>query len=149
MFRKNVAALIRCNDKYLACFRSDHSKWQNVQGGIEDSDSSPIAAIIRETVEELGIDEQDFKIIYKSKYWRRYFFPKEILKKARFEGNIGQEQLWFLIEIKNINCVHLEKSVGEFQKVDLFTIDKFLELYSEWKKPSFYDFCRELGIIKI
>ena len=27
-------------------------------------------------------------------------FPKEILKKLDLEGNIGQEQLWFLIEIK-------------------------------------------------
>lgn len=147
MFRKNVAALIKCHDKYLACFRSDHNKWQNVQGGIENSDHSPIAAIIRETKEELGIEEKDFKIIYRSKFWRRYFFPKHILKKARFEGNIGQEQLWFLIEIKDIKCIHLEKSVGEFQKVDLFTIEQFLSNYSEWKKPSFYDFCREIGII--
>ncbi|MBX9839827.1 MAG: NUDIX domain-containing protein, partial [Silvanigrellaceae bacterium] len=122
MFRQNVAALIKFKDKYVACFRSDHSTWQNVQGGIEDSDKSPLKAIIRETKEELGLEENAFKIIYQSKYWRRYFFPKEILKKERFKGNIGQEQLWFLIELKNFNSIHLEKSVGEFQKVDLFEI---------------------------
>lgn len=147
MFRKNVAALIKCNDKYLGCFRSDHSKWQNVQGGIEQSDGSPTEAIIRELKEELGISEKDFKIIYKSKFWRRYFFPKKILKKPRFAGNIGQEQMWFLIEIQNMNCIRLENSVGEFQKVNLFTINKLLAAYSEWKKPAFYDFCREINLI--
>jgi len=148
MFRQNVAALIKFKDKYVACFRSDHSTWQNVQGGIEDSDKSPLKAIIRETKEELGLEENDFKIIYQSKYWRRYFFPKEILKKERFKGNIGQEQLWFLIELKNFNSINLEKSVGEFQKVDHFEIERFLETYSKLKKPGFYDFCRELGVIK-
>ncbi|APJ04835.1 NUDIX domain-containing protein [Silvanigrella aquatica] len=147
MFRENVAALIKCQDKYLACFRSDHRTWQNVQGGIEKTDQSPTHAIIRETKEELGVQEKDFKILYQSKFWRRYFFPKEILKRDRFKGNIGQEQLWFLIELNNINSVHLEKSVGEFQKVDLFTIDKFLLTYSEWKRAAFYDFCRELNLL--
>ena len=148
MFRENVAALIKYQDKYLACFRSDHSTWQNVQGGVEKSDKSHSDAIIRETKEELGVKESDFKIIYKSMYWRRYFFPKEILKKERFKGNIGQEQLWFLIELKSFDSIKLEKSLGEFQKVDLFSIEKFISEYSKWKRPAFYDFCRELGLVK-
>ncbi len=149
MFRENVAALIKYQDKYVACFRSDHRTWQNVQGGIEKTDKSPLHAIIRETKEELGVHENDFKIIYKSIYWRRYFFPKEILKKERFKGNIGQEQLWFLIELKSFNSIKLENSVGEFQKVDLFTIEKFLSTYSKWKLPAFHDFCRELELLKL
>jgi putative (di)nucleoside polyphosphate hydrolase len=147
MFRENVAALIRYKNKYLGCFRSDHRTWQNVQGGIEKSDKNPLDAIIRETKEELGVTEKDFKIIYQSIYWRRYFFPKEILKKQRFKGNIGQEQLWFLIELKDYNSIKLEKSAGEFSKVDLFTIQDLMNFYSIWKKPSFYDFCRELDLI--
>lgn len=148
MFRENVAALIKYQDKYLGCFRSDHRSWQNVQGGIEKSDKSPQNAIIRETKEELGLNESDFKIIYKSIYWRRYFFPKEILKKDRFKGNVGQEQLWFLIELIRFDSINLEKSLGEFQKVDLFTIEKLIDVYSKWKLPSFYDFCREINIVK-
>ncbi|RDB36672.1 NUDIX domain-containing protein [Spirobacillus cienkowskii] len=147
MFRENVAALIRYKNRYLGCFRSDHRTWQNVQGGIEKTDKNPMDAIIRETKEELGVTEKDFKIIYQSIYWRRYFFPKEILKKNRFKGNIGQEQLWFLIELQDFNAIKLEKSAGEFSKVDLFAIQDLINFYSSWKKSSFYDFCRELDLL--
>ncbi|KAB8028459.1 NUDIX domain-containing protein [Fluviispira multicolorata] len=149
MFRENVAALIKCNNMYLACNRTDHNTWQNVQGGIEESDKSPLHAIIRETIEELGVEEADFKIIYKSKFWRRYYFPKEILNRERFKGNVGQEQLWFLIELKDINKIDLKKSVGEFKKVKLVNIEDFVDIYSQWKIASFYDFCRELNLLKI
>lgn len=77
MFRENVAALIKYQNKYIACCRADHSSWQNVQGGIEESDQSPLHAIIRETKEELGLNENDFKVVYKSMYWRRYFSQRK------------------------------------------------------------------------
>ncbi|BBH54416.1 NUDIX domain-containing protein [Fluviispira sanaruensis] len=148
MFRENVAALIKCNNMFLACNRTDHNMWQNVQGGVEKFDKSLRHAIIRETVEELGVKEEDFKITYQSKFWRRYYFPKEILKRDRFKGNLGQEQMWFLLELNDIKSIHLEKSAGEFKKVKLLNIGEFLSIYSEWKLASFYDFCREINLIK-
>ena len=146
-FRANVAALIRYQDKYIACCRSDYSSWQCVQGGIEPTDISPLHAIKRELQEELGVTPNDYKIIYQSKFWRRYYFTKSILAKKRFKDNIGQEQLWFLVELTDLKSIQLEKSEGEFDRTELFDLPKLLELYSSWKKSPFYDFCRELGLI--
>lgn len=146
-FRANVAALIRYKDKYVGCCRSDYNTWQCVQGGIEPTDASPAAAIERELYEELGIHLNEFKIIHQSSFWRRYFFTKEILARKRFEKNIGQEQMWFLVEITDFNCIQLELAQGEFDCASLFDIQELLNSYSQWKKPPFYDFCRELGIL--
>ena len=95
MFRANVAALIRYENKYVACGRSDFKTWQCVQGGIEEVDLSPIDAIKRELMEELGLEENSYRILFQSRFWRRYYFTQEILAKNRFQHNLGQEQLWF------------------------------------------------------
>lgn len=147
MFRANVAALVQCQEKYIACYRADHSSWQSVQGGIEESDSSPEAAIIREVQEELGVLPEDFKIIKRSKFWRRYYFTKKILNSSRFKENIGQEQLWFLIQLNNFKSVNLENSHGEFSKVELFDLETLLLSYSSWKYAPLFDFCREIGLL--
>lgn len=148
VFRSNVAALIRYKDKYVACCRTDYDSWQCVQGGIEPTDISPIHAIKRELQEELGLNESSYKIISQSKFWRRYYFTKEILKKKRFEKeNIGQEQLWFLVELLHPKEIQLEKSSGEFNRTELLTLSQLLNSYSVWKKSPFYDFCRELGLL--
>ncbi len=147
MFRANVAALIRCQDKYIACYRMDHKSWQCVQGGIEPTDTSPSNALTRELEEELGVNKNDFKIINQSKFWRRYYFTQDILKNKRFKDNRGQEQLWFLIELHSFDRIHLEKSQGEFARVELFDLPSLLSSYSMWKQAPFYDFCRELGLL--
>ncbi|MES2614140.1 MAG: NUDIX domain-containing protein [Bdellovibrionota bacterium] len=146
--RPNVAALIRFQGSYVACCRSDYnSSWQCVQGGIEPTDTTPRAAIERELQEELGISPKHFKIIYQSQFWRRYYFTKSILAKKRFAHNIGQEQLWFLVEIDDFKNIHLNQSLGEFDKVELLSIPQLLNSYSHWKKSPFHDFCRELGLL--
>jgi len=154
VYRKNVAALIRCQGQYVACFRSDYGSWQSVQGGVEPHDLSLEDALTRELNEELGILPTDFKILYRSKFWRRYLFlsdtPLKQQRKLRDpskSSRVGQEQLWFLIEIPDISCVHIENSMGEFARVDLFSITQFLSVYSQWKRAAFYDFCREIDII--
>lgn len=148
MFRKNVAAIIICQGKYLGCYRSDYNTWQCVQGGMEPTDSTPTHAIIREIQEELGVSPSDFKIIHQSKFWRRYYFTPDILKNTSRGNHIGQEQLWFVAELNQLESVHLEKSHGEFSKVELFDIDFLLQQYSYWKRAAFYDFCRECGFIR-
>jgi 8-oxo-dGTP pyrophosphatase MutT (NUDIX family) len=153
MYRKNVAALIRCQGQYVACFRSDYASWQSVQGGVEPFDASLEDALGRELNEELGISPQNFKILYQSKSWRRYLFPSDAGQRQKREASdpskahyIGQEQLWFLIEIPDISCIHLEKSLGEFSRVELFSIEHFLSVYSPWKQDIFHDFCHEIGL---
>jgi putative (di)nucleoside polyphosphate hydrolase len=146
MFRANVAALIRCGTKYVACRRADHNTWQCVQGGIELTDPSPLSAIIREIQEELGVKENDFVVVYQSKIWRRYYFTESVLKEKRFKDNVGQEQLWFLIDLPNFDSIHLENSEGEFSKVKLVELPLFLKSYAPWKHAPFYEFCQELGL---
>lgn len=147
MFRKNVAAIIICQGKYLGCLRSDHNTWQCVQGGMEPTDLSPQDAIIREIQEELGVSKLDFKVTYQSHFWRRYFFTEAILKKNHRGNHIGQDQLWFLVELNKLSNIHLEKSHGEFSEVELFDIAFLLSQYSYWKRAPFYDFCREVGFV--
>jgi hypothetical protein len=148
MFRENVAALIKYEEKYLACFRADYDSCQNVQGGIEITDHAPLCALNRELQEELGLcDDTAFAVVYQSTCWRRYFFPKNIQKTGRFHKMIGQEQLWFLIDLKSLDAINLGKSSGEFKKVELMNLEKFIKIYSHWKLAPFYDFCRELGLL--
>lgn len=152
MFRLNVAALIQCQNKFMGCHRSDHATWQCIQGGIELNDDNNTAALGRELREELGLEPQDWALINCSRFWRRYEFPEEILKKKRFENNrllnnLGQEQLWFHIEIAHLNKIDLAKSTGEFNKVDLFSIQNLIDVYSPWKRAIFIDYCRELNLI--
>lgn len=152
MFRLNVAALIQCQNQFVGCHRSDHAAWQCIQGGIELSDAHSLAALGRELKEELGLETKNWTLLHCSRFWRRYEFPEEILKKKRIENNrllnnIGQEQLWFHIEIANINQIRLEESTGEFDRVDLFPIHKLINIYSPWKRAIFIDYCRELNLI--
>jgi putative (di)nucleoside polyphosphate hydrolase len=146
-FRPNVAALIRTQDKFIACCRADYSSWQCVQGGIESTDVSPIAAIQRELDEELGLKLGEYKIISQSKFWRRYYFTKEILAKNRFADNVGQEQMWFLVELTEKHSFQLDGAHGEFSHVEICSLQQLIQQYSQWKRPPFYDFCRELGLI--
>lgn len=146
MFRKNVAAVIKCDNQFLGCYRSDHKTWQCVQGGIEPTDLSIAHAITREIQEELGLDSAYFSIQYQSKFWRRYHFTEQILKNNSRGNHIGQDQLWFLVELEDISKIRLEQSHGEFSKVQLFEIEFLMQQYSYWKRAAFYDFCREIGL---
>lgn len=147
MFRINVAALIRCRGQFVGCGRSDYHTWQCVQGGMELTDISPRHAIERELQEELGLSPNDYHIVYQSRFWRRYYFTKKILAKQRFKNNIGQEQLWFLVDLPDFESIQLEKTCKEFDKIKLLSLPQLLNVYSIWKRASFYDFCREMSLL--
>lgn len=150
-FRRNVAALITYKNEYLACCRKDYRTWQTVQGGIENFDISPMAALIREMNEELGIKEDEFKVLVQSKHWRRYHFTKKMFREEKL-NNAGQDQLWFLVELIDKKVVNLESiqiSHQEFEKVEWLPLDEFLNRYAIWKKAAVYDFCRELGLLSV
>lgn len=144
-FRKNVAALIRFDGRYLACETSRHPNWQSVQGGLDLTDPSAEDGLFRELEEELGAPRSAFRILHRSCYWRRYRFPDEFLVRGK---HAGQEQLWFLIELTDLNAIQLEKSCGEFRSTKLVDIQEFLDFYAKWKRAPFLDFCYELGLIK-
>lgn len=147
-FRPNVAALVRIGDQYLRCLRHKPAGvWQTVQGGIEPSDASVRDALLRELQEELGVDPEVVSICAQSRFWRRYFFPPEVLNSHPERNNIGQEQLWFLVELPSIDCVHLDRSEGEFVQVELVELSVLLNQIVAWKLPIVKDFCYEMRLM--
>jgi len=147
-FRPNVAALIRIGDKYLRCLRSKPSGvWQTVQGGIESSDASVRDALLREMREELGIDATLVTVVSQSRFWRRYVFPEEVRFSHPERHNLGQEQLWFLVEIPSHQSVDLSKSEGEFIKTELVDLQTLVSDFVAWKLPVVKDFCYEVGLM--
>lgn len=144
-FRQNVAALVKHKDLYLVCRRNDHQIWQSVQGGIESFDQSPRDALIREMYEELGVQENDFKILYQSSFWRRYLFTHKTAK-MRHHDYDGQDQLWFLVELNNKNVFDFDIVTKEFSELDWVSLPELLNRYATWKKAPVYDFCREINL---
>lgn len=145
-FRANVAALVRTEGKILACYRAQHPGWQCVQGGYDPEDDTPENAILRELSEELGVPAAEFRIVYRSPYWRRYLFPRGFDKKGMASKYAGQDQLWFDVELSNSKYIDLEKACGEFSKIQLMSIEDFIASYVEWKKAPFLDFCMERNL---
>ena len=76
-YRPCVAAVIVGPlNKVLWCQRIDHDGWQFPQGGI-DRGESPLEAVLRETKEEVGLEEQDIEIIFETKSWFKYDVPRD------------------------------------------------------------------------
>ena len=99
-YRPNVAVIIvNLSGKVLWCQRKQHDGWQFPQGGI-DKGETPVEAALRETKEEVGLDEHDIEIVYESQQWFKYKVPKEkrtgyFTKKIFF----GQKQKWVLARL--------------------------------------------------
>ena len=147
-FRANVAALIRVGDKYLRCERSQpQGVWQTVQGGVESHDKDVRAALLRELSEELGVAPDLVTVVAQSRCWRRYYFPAEVLRAHPERTNIGQEQMWFLVELPTLGSVDLARSEGEFSKVELVELEVLLAHFVSWKLPIVKDFCYEMGLL--
>jgi 8-oxo-dGTP pyrophosphatase MutT (NUDIX family) len=146
LYRPNVAAVVKVDGLILGCLRSEFPGWQCVQGGIESTDSSFEAAIVREIHEELGIAKECIKMTSRSKVWRRYRFPPHLVLNSK-NDYCGQEQLWFEAEISSLADICLEKSSGEFCEVKLMSHRELADSYVEWKKRVFVDFCHELHAI--
>lgn len=147
-FRPNVAALVRVGNKYLRCLRSKPvGVWQTVQGGIESTDASVRHALLRELNEELGVDPSLVTIVSQSRAWRRYVFPPEVRNSHPERQNLGQEQLWFLVELPSLESIDLGKSAGEFIKTELVELETLVEQFVAWKLPVVKDFCYEMGLM--
>lgn len=145
-YRKNVAALVKCGGQYLGCLRATDLSWQCVQGGCEEEDSSLEVALARELCEELGLSSNSFKIVVRSHTWRRYRFPNGLISRPGMNF-LGQDQMWFLVELNDLGCVSLEASTGEFSEVKLCSLEELQNEYVWWKKAAFIDFCDELRLV--
>lgn len=112
-YRPNVGIII-CNrrSQVLWARRYGQNSWQFPQGGI-NADETPEQAMFRELQEEVGLSQQDVKIIATTSGWLRYKLPKRMVRWDNTPVCIGQKQKWFLLELvgdtKNINLSFTNK----------------------------------------
>jgi hypothetical protein len=86
-------------------------------------------------------------IVSQSKAWRRYIFPPEFRHSHPERHNLGQEQLWFLVELPSMESIDLGKSAGEFVKAELVDLETLVQQFVAWKLPVVKDFCYEMGLM--
>ncbi|MFC0322329.1 RNA pyrophosphohydrolase [Gallibacterium melopsittaci] len=98
-YRPNVGIVI-CNQKGQVFWakRYNQNSWQFPQGGINPRET-PEQAMYRELYEEVGLTQNDVKIIYSSKQWLRYKLPKRLIRFDSRPVCIGQKQRWFLLQL--------------------------------------------------
>ncbi|MDA3979374.1 RNA pyrophosphohydrolase [Gallibacterium sp. AGMB14963] len=98
-YRPNVGIVI-CNQKGQVFWakRYNQNSWQFPQGGINPRET-PEQAMYRELFEEVGLTQNDVKIIYSSKQWLRYKLPKRLIRFDSRPVCIGQKQRWFLLQL--------------------------------------------------
>ena len=155
LYRPNVGIII-CNDegKLLWCKRKSGDGWQFPQGGIDEHED-PLEAVIRETYEEVGIEENKLKFIKENDRWIKYDVPKKsrrkILVNKRFKG---QKQKWFLFKLKeNIQISFENDPDNEFDNFKwvsywypLAVIVSFKEaVYREALNELKYAYCSEFS----
>lgn len=100
-FRPNVG-IILANDvgQVLWARRINQDAWQFPQGGINPRET-PEEALFRELNEEVGLEEQDVKILACTRGWLRYRLPQRLVRTNSQPLCIGQKQKWFLLRLQS------------------------------------------------
>ena len=111
-FRYNVGIVI-CNNQgqLLWAKRIKQSAWQFPQGGIREAETLE-QAMYRELNEEVGLNDRDVKILYKTANWLHYRLPNNFIRYHADPLCIGQKQKWFLLSLESDESqVELSNSV--------------------------------------
>jgi putative (di)nucleoside polyphosphate hydrolase len=100
-FRPNVG-IILANDvgQVLWARRINQDAWQFPQGGINPRET-PEEALFRELNEEVGLEQQDVKILACTRGWLRYRLPQRLVRTNSQPLCIGQKQKWFLLRLQS------------------------------------------------
>ena len=100
-FRYNVGIVI-CNNlgQLLWAKRIKQSAWQFPQGGIREAETLE-QAMYRELNEEVGLNDQDVKILHKTANWLHYRLPNNFIRYHKDPLCIGQKQKWFLLSLES------------------------------------------------
>lgn len=116
-YRANVAAIIiNPEGNLLICERATvPGAWQFPQGGVDHGESSE-QALFREVSEEVGLRAEHYAILLRREGYR-YLYPEQAQgKKLRKHGSHGQEQTYFLCQLKaNAPQVNVHQKQREFR----------------------------------
>lgn len=110
--------------------RDTPGPWQWPQGGCED-DEQPQATLARELMEEVGLSS--YRVVYQFPFLVRYNFPAAL--GARFAPRVGQEQWFFVVELKGQEPCLQRATDQEFSRLRWAPIDSVVETAIWFKKP--------------
>lgn len=118
-FRYNIGVILS-NQKGKVFWgkRVGQNAWQFPQGGIDENEEIE-SCLFRELKEEIGLSEDDVKILGCTKRWLHYKLPRKYIRKS-LPLCIGQKQKWFLLDL-----------VGSEEKIN----------FNLGKKPEFDGWC--------
>ena len=99
-FRSNIGIVISNKEgKLLWAKRIGQHAWQFPQGGVKQGESLE-QALYRELDEEVGLQEQHVKIVYRTKDWLHYRLPENFIRRHMNPICIGQKQKWYLLSLE-------------------------------------------------
>lgn len=122
-FRLNVGmVVINSEGKLFWGRRKGNAKaWQFPQGGMQPNET-PVEAMYRELMEELGLRSDDVELLAETRGWLRYRLPKMFRRYGEERLVIGQRQKWFLLRLLDDQSIRLDHSsepeFDEWQWVD-------------------------------
>ena len=98
-YRANVGIILtRPDGRVFWARRIGQDAWQFPQGGICQGESHE-QALYRELQEEVGLHQEDVKVIAASKEWHKYHLPKHLIRHESLPLCIGQKQIWYLLRL--------------------------------------------------
>lgn len=98
-YRLNVGIIIyNSQGQVLWARRIGQNTWQFPQGGL-NPDENIEQAMYRELYEELGLNQNDVKVVAQSKFWLKYKLPHRLIRNDTNPVCIGQKQKWFLLKL--------------------------------------------------
>lgn len=96
-YRPNVGIILANNRGDLLWARRRGQKaWQFPQGGIHEGES-PEQAMYRELGEEVGLGQEDVKLLACTSGWLHYRLPPQFMRNRGNPNFVGQKQKWFLL----------------------------------------------------
>ena len=151
-YRPNVAALVlNPAGCLLICERATlPGAWQFPQGGV-DPGETPEQALFREVREEVGLESQHYEVVEQGAGYR-YLYPQDIRgKKLRKHGNHGQEQTYFLCQLKpGAPQVDVKQKPQEFRAYRWILPEEFdLDWLPPFKRDVYREVMRDFFCLKL
>jgi putative (di)nucleoside polyphosphate hydrolase len=151
VYRPNAAIIVTDGKGHvLMCERNDlryEGTWQTPQGGIDPGETAREAAS-RELGEELGLAPEDFEITKESSKKYKYDWPIAYQNVNPFREYVGQEQQFFLAEVKPGAEFYLDVAGhGEFKTVKWGSPQDLVNKCWEAKRPGIEASLKEFGLL--